>query len=479
VLCFDIFRDRLLPSVAIIGFERSRGRIRLHDICLAIARASKRAQPALANDVVRQRMQVLLVDTLGCLVHGRSHPAVGKVAAASDSSGPAIAIASWQRRSTYDAVVDTGCAIRALDYNDFYWGPGMGGHPSDIFAAALVVAERLEKSLADMLEAAAAGYELYIRLLDLMDARAPFDHTTAGGFASAAIAGLLLGLDDEALAHALAIVLARGPALSALRQGQIAEIKAAAGALACAEGVAAARLAATGITGPRAAIGGRNGLCAIIRPDAALDGLLPNDIDRPKPLDVAVKRFPCIGTAQAAVFGAIELNRLVEGQDIQRISVRLADNPVVSHQTGDTYRRPMNRETADHSFYALIAMAASDGDLSLAQFDDQRWLDSDVTAIIDRMMLTADLPGATNGQFAARYDVDLSDGEHLSFEVPYAPGHPRMPLTFDDAMKKFRNCSSSLMRNDAADRLEAAFDGGMSESVRSMLVSLEPAGMQQ
>jgi len=449
----------------------------LHDICLAIARTLRHAPPVLAEDAARQKMRVLLVDTLGCLVSGRSHPALGRIAAASDSSGPALALGTWQRRSTYDAVVDSGSAIRALDYNDFYWGPGMGGHPSDVFAAALVVAERLDRSMADMLEAAAVGYELYIRLLDLMDARAPFDHTTAGGFASAAIAGILLGLDDDALAHALAIVLARGPALSALRQGQIAEIKAAAGALACAGGITAAQLAAAGLTGPRAAIGGSNGLGAVIRPDATLDGLLLTDHSEPKLLDVAIKRFPCIGTAQAAVFGAIELNRMADGQDIRSITVRLADNPVVSHQTGDAYRRPMNRETADHSFYALIAMAAADGDLTLAQFDNRRWLDRDVLAIIDRLVLTADLPGATEGQFAAQYEVDLSNGTRLSFEVPYAPGHPRSPLTFEGAMKKLRDCAPCLLRPDAIDGLEAAFDDMMRTPVRSMLKSLTPAGL--
>jgi 2-methylcitrate dehydratase len=400
------------------------------------------------------------------------------VAAASDSSGPALALATWQRRSTYDTVVDSGSAIGALDYNDFYWGPGMGGHPSDILAAALVFAERLDRSVTDMLDAAAAGYELYIRLLDLMDARAPFDHTTAGGFSSAAIAGLLLGLDDEALAHALAIVLAQGPALSALRQGQIAEVKAAAGAFACGSGVAAAQLAAAGMTGPRAAIGGSNGLGAMIRPDAAVDRLLLSDRSEPKLLDVAIKRIPCIGTAQAAVFGAIELNRMAAGEGIKSITVRLADNPVVSHQTGDTYRRPMNRETADHSFYALIAMAVVDGGLTLAQFDNRIWLDGDVLAVIDRLGLTAASPGATEGQFAAHYAVALSNRTRLSFEVAHAPGHPRKPLTFDGAMKKFRDCASGLLRHDAADTLEDALNDPMEVSVRSMLMSLEPAGMQ-
>ena len=204
------------------------------------------------------------------------------------------------------------------------------------------------------------------------------------------------------------------------------------------------------MTGPRAAIGGPNGLGALVRPGMDLDGLPLDRSREPKLLDVAIKRFPCIGTAQAAVFGAIELNRMADWQDLRSIAVRLADNPVVSHQTGDTYRRPMSRETADHSFYALIAMAAVDGDLTLSQFDEGRWLDDDVRAVMDRLTLTADLPGATEGQFAAHYDVGLSKGTHLSFEAPCAPGHPRKPLPFDVAMKKFRDCASGLRHSDAA-----------------------------
>jgi 2-methylcitrate dehydratase PrpD len=419
-------------------------------------------------------MRVLLIDTLGCLVSGRRHPAVRKVSAALDSQGPAIALASWRRQSTHDTVIDTGSAIRAFDYNDFYWGPGLGGHPSDIFAAALVVAEREDKSLADMLNATAVGYDLYIRLVDIMDAAGPFDHTTAGGFASAAVAGLLLDLDDEAMAHALAMALARGPAMSALRQGNIAEVKAASGALACASGVLAARLATAALTGPHLAIGGPKGIAAFVRPGVNLDGLIMDSRDRPKLLDVAVKRFPCIGTAQAAVYGAIELHRAAEGHEIQSIKVCLADNPVVNHQTETAYRRALTRETADHSFYAVIGMAAVDGDLTLGQFDGQRWLDSDVTEMIDRMTLTANLPGAKEGRFAARYDVRLSNGKALSFEVPYAPDHPQNRLTFDGAVAKFRDLASGLLHADAADTLESAIDDELRTPVRSMLTGLEP-----
>ena len=45
-------------------------------------------------------------------------------------------------------------------------------------------------------------------------------------------------------------------------------------------------------------------------------------------------------------------------------------------------RRPESRETADHSFYFLVAAALLDGELTPRQFENERWTDP---AVIDLM----------------------------------------------------------------------------------------------
>lgn len=440
---------------------------------MAVAQAAARRKP-LADEEAATRMRVLLIDTLGCIVAARGHPAVLQTCAALDGEGPALGMASWRRRPTLEAVLDTGTAIRALDYNDFYWGPGLGGHPSDIFAASLVVAEREGRSIAELLHATAVGYELYIRLVDLMDVEAPADHTTAAALASALVTGLLMRLEEAALAEALALALARGPAMSALRQGRIASVKAAAAALACMNGVLAARMAAQGLTGPRESIAGANGLASFLRRGADPGCLVPEPGSRPKVLQVSLKRYPCIGTAQAAVAGAVEVHRRLAGRDVQRIRVRLADNPLIHHQVEDVYRRPSTRETADHSFYATIGMAVTDGDLTLSQFDAGRWADPDIVELAARITLVADLAGAEEGTFAAEFDVTTADGEPIAIALPFAPGHFRRPLDLSGTMDKFRACIADRLPEDTVAKVAAIMAGSPDTPTGHLLELLVP-----
>jgi len=437
----------------------------LSDICASVAGYLRLPSAAHRDPAVRERARILLIDTLACLVAGRAHAATGKlVSVLRAGGGDALALASGRRMAPAFAVLETGTAIRALDFNDFYWGPGLGGHPSDIFATALVVGEMGGHSLDRVLDAALAGYDLYIGLLDQMDPHQAFDHTTAGAFASAAMAGVLLGLDEDAQAHALAMALARGPAMAALRQGAISEVKAASAALACMNGVLAAEFAGAGLTGPCGAIGGAHGLESFLRPGRRAADVLPRPDDVPGVMRVAIKRYPCIGTAQAAVAGAVSLNATVQARGLKRLSVRLADNPVVAHQTGEEYRHPTDRETADHSFYAVMAMALADGDLTLDQYARMRWNDDDIARLADRFSLAADLPGAVKGRFPAMFRAELPDGEVLELDQPLAPGHPESPLDLGGVLAKFQACAKPLLgakATETAMRQLAGADGSI------------------
>jgi len=437
----------------------------LSDICASVAGYLRLPSAAHRDPAVREHARILLIDTLACLVAGRVHGATGKlVSLLRTGGGDALALASGRHMAPAFAVLETGTAIRALDFNDFYWGPGLGGHPSDMFAAALVLGEMGGHSLDRVLDAVLAGYDLYIGLLDQMDPHQAFDHTTAGAFASAAMAGMLLELDDDALAHALAMALARGPAMAALRQGAISEVKAASAALACMNGVLAAEFAGAGLTGPRGAIGGPHGLESFLRRGRRAVDILPPPDGVPGVMRVAIKRYPCIGTAQAAVAGAVSLHAAVQAHGLKRLTVRLADNPVVAHQTGEAYRHPTDRETADHSFYAVMAMALADGDLTLQQYARMRWKDDDIAALTDRFSLAADLPGAVQGRFPAMFKAELGNGDVLELDQPLAPGHPESPLDLSGVLAKFQACAMPELGMEAtatAMRKLADTDGSM------------------
>ncbi len=454
-------------------------RVATDDFCARLADWALTQRWTRMSAQAQTRVRHLLVDTIGCALGGRPHPAVAQAASVAASlfgaGGVATGLGSGRRQSSLGAILDSGAAIRALDLNDFYWGPGLGGHPSDIFATGFAAAEEADRPVADLLCAVATGYEFYTRLMDLMRAGDPpwaWDHTCACAPSAALICGLLYGLEAPQLTEALAIALARAPVFSALRAGKISSVKAAAPALGQIDGVLAVRLAQAGMTGPKDAVAGARGLEAIIVPGADIAHIVPQAGDAERVLDITVKRFPCMGTGQAATATAVELRRRLGGhvEAIKSIDMEVSDSGIVRRQTADVYRRPDRRETADHSFYAIFGMALADGKLEAAQFAARRWTDPDVVSIIERLTLRPTLPGESEGVFPARAHVSLLDGTTLVVDMPYAPGHRLNPIDEAGIAEKYLSFAAPAIGEDKAGRvLSLCLDRARDAPVREVL----------
>ncbi|MFO1191055.1 MAG: MmgE/PrpD family protein [Rhodoferax sp.] len=426
--------------------------------------------------------RALLLDTLGCALAARSHAAVVKAAVAAQAlaqGDAATGLGSGRRRAVLGAILDTGAAIRALDFNDFYWGPGIGGHPSDLFAVSLALAESTQADLGQLLEATIVGYALYLRLLDRMAPDGAFDHTTAMTLGAAAIAARLGRLDRSATGHALAMALVRGPSLSAMRHGAISEAKATAPAVAAISGVIAAQLAQAGISGPVAACLGPVGLAGWLGPEQDIAGLAgPGPLDAHL-LGVSIKRFPCIGTAQAAVAGALALREQARalGASIRSVDVQLVRTALIEHQTSAAYARPRDRETADHSFFSLLALALCDGDLQPAQFAARRYGDADVVDMSTRLRFGYELQRRAPGLFPARLEATLDDGRRITADVPYPPGHPQHPLDRAALLAKWQALTADCLAPATAHTIaELCLHAPASHSVSDLIHPLALAG---
>ena len=447
----------------------------------ALARACLDLRLDRLDPGVEQAARALWLDTTGCALAARGHPAVRGATQAADRLEPgqaATGLGSGQARGLLGATLDSGAAIRALDYNDFYWGPGIGGHPSDLFAVSLALAEEARASARDLLEATVAGYEVYLRVLDMMEGHGAFDHTSAMTPAAAAMAARLWHLDEEAAIDALAMAFVRGPAMGALRHGAISQAKAIAPAVAAQSGLMAAMLARSGIGGPRAACLGPLGLGAWVRDRTMVP--ITEDFGH-SILRVSIKRFSCIGTAQSAVAAAREIHRQAAGRRPRSIQAQLADTPLIRHQTSEPYRRPATRETADHSFFALLAMTLTDGDLVPAQFDRARWLDPDVIAMSDRLAFDCSMPVLRKGLFSARLQAELEDGSTITASVDHPPGHPLAPLSRQELLAKWNACAGQVLdaatcKQLAATALEAHLDTPISPWLAPLRASHPPTG---
>lgn len=413
-----------------------------------------------------RQAKLLLLDTIGCGLAGQHEPAAQSVlSTASGLTGPCAVIGQSARTGPLDAVLVNGALIRVLDLNDYIIGeahgePESAGHPSDNIPVALAIGSARKRSGREILSAIVLGYELYARLQHAMDRGGRWDGVTASGVVAPAMAGWLMSLSGEQLAHALALGASRAATPSIVRSGGISAAKSLANALVAQSGVQAALLAENGVTGPLAILDDPRGLRDIF------GRAEPSTLTAPFPSDGAimrahVKAYPCINTGQSAVAAALDLHAILKGNtsSLSRIEVTMADYRVTKRHQDDPERlRPMSREAADHSFTFIVAVSLIDGRFGPEQFEGERWRDPLVTSLMSKIVLDRD--AAWNARAPGSYPcsvrvTDPGGGQHI-VEVPYPPGFSRGGLDGKIVLDKFRAVTHSILGRADLARIEDA-----------------------
>jgi 2-methylcitrate dehydratase len=407
---------------------------------------------SIPDDVLRHA-KFLILDSIGCALAARGEHAFERALHTFEALGgnpECTIIGSNHRMPVTNAVMLNGILIRELDLNDAYVGPGQMGHPSDNIAVALSVGERQQSSGLDVIASVIAGYELYCRIQDVIVGRGPWDHVTASALGAPAIAGRLLKLDADQLANAMALSAAHGNTLSAVRSGQLSNAKAMANAFVAYQGTLCSLLASRGTTGPLAIFEGKGGLDKAFLAGADLNLLMKPIEDSFRISDVSIKAYPCIGTSQAMVAGVIQARQefVDPVKEVKHLEIRMADTPFVRGQVEDKDRRyPTSRETADHSFYYLAAAALMDGEMTQAQFEDERWTQPAMKSLMERMTILTDasLNKYTPGSFPCVLRLTLMNGESRTVEVFHPKGHPKNRMSSAEVEGKFRGCARRVL----------------------------------
>ena len=434
---------------------------------------------------VLERAAVHLFDTVSCAAGAHDSDAVAAALGAIAGSGPPLATL-WFRQAKAapgDAVLVNGTAARFLDANDVFLGQGPGGHPSDNIPVAVAAAEASGASGRDLLAAVALSYDLVARMRSLIfrtSRRGPDWHEVSiSGPVGAAVVALLAGADHDELANAISIGAARGYSLKEIRRGQISMLKAAANAMVAREGVLAAQLAHNGFSGPPQVFEGASGLVQTFggEPDAAtIDALCapPDWVIT----DASIKPFPAFGTSQAALSAAVSLAAEgIDATEIEAIEIRLPDTAWTREYVGLEERQaPTTRGTADHSIQFLVSVAIVDGELTQRQYEEERWLDDDVTTLMARSSVVADeaLTEHAVRAFPATVVVRLAGGGFAEQTVLRTPGSPENPWSWPEVAAKFARLDRSGIGPprmeaiaDATRRLAGSADvAALAESLR-------------
>lgn len=418
-----------------------------------------------------EQAKLVLLDTIGCGLAARDDESARAVLATLTSLGDkpqCTVLGQAEKMSGPNAVLANGTLIRVLDLNDYVVGAhplsgARGGHPSDNIPVALAAAELAGASGRNLLAAILIGYEIYGRGKALMRADSLWDGISISGLAAPAMAGRLFDLDEEKLAHAIAISAARASTPVAVREGAISAAKSIANALIAQSGMQAALLAAAGVTGPLDLFEAERGLKTVFAhaPESAAEILGAPMSAEPFISRVAIKAYPCFAGGQSAVAAALALHRETGGDIDGLASIRatFADLPIVRRQLGDAGRiTPAAREAADHSLHFLIAVSLIDGAFGPNQFAGERWTDPKVRTLMARLEMITDagLTQRAAGAYPCALHATGRDGRRHAVEVLAPPGFSPNGPDAETVLEKFARITADRLSPTARERVVEA-----------------------
>jgi 2-methylcitrate dehydratase PrpD len=373
------------------------------------------------------------------------------------------------------AALVNGTLAHSLDFDDTHLPSVL--HPSSpVIPAALAIAEARGSSGAAMLDAAAVGIEVTVRL-----GMAGYDrelgnsiffehglHATSicGTIGAAVAASMLIGLDADGIAHAAGIAASMGAGvIEANRTG--GTVKRVHCGWAAHSGVAAASLAEHGLTGPPTVLEGRFGFLQAycgdrFDADAITDGLgetweLPG---------IFIKPYPCNHFTHAGIDAALRLRAAgVDPSDIEELELGAPSAVLrtIAEPPEDKARPASGYHAAFSGPYTVASALLGGGGLGVfhEDFTDEAARDGRRLALAARVRCVADARSDEifPYQFPAVLRVRLRDGSELEERVEKNRGGPGNPLSADELATKFRlNAARVLAEDEAKEVSAAAFD---------------------
>lgn len=398
-----------------------------------------------------------LVDTMACAIGGyNSAPAeIARGLAANISGQPPARIFSTGKQTSMEmAAFANAVMVRYLDFNDTYISIG-SGHPSDMIAAVLAVAEGQRCSGKDTLLAVTIAYEMYAALADVVGLRdRGWDQGAFAVLGSAAGAAKLLKLTTAQTGDALAIAVTAHIPTRQTRSGELSMWKGVATAAAARAGVSSALLAQAGMTGPTAAFEGRHGVWDQVTGKFQLGpmggGNVQFGIERTN-----LKFFPSEYHSQAPLAIALALRKKVAIADIEAINVQTYYTAWSEIGSEPEKWNPQTRETADHSMPYLLALGLIDGRITVDSFSAERMNDPATRQLMNRIKI------AENKEFTRQFSAKLMteievitrSGQRIVETAQYPKGHAKNPMSDADVDAKIGMVCEGLMGNAQRDAL--------------------------
>jgi 2-methylcitrate dehydratase len=383
-----------------------------------------------------------LIDTFACVATTYFHPVsrMARAFARRYSGNPAASLwGSGEETTLEGAAFANAVAIRYQELNDVYMVKSRG-HPSDVIAGILAVAEATGADGKAVINTITLAYDVFCTFCETVDINVRgLDQSVYVGLASVIAAGKLLGLTRDQLGHAVSLALPMSIGLHHSRRGALSNWKGCSSANASANGIQAALLARDGFTGPPAIFEGDRGLWHVAGKfdwQITVNAQFPHRVARTH----MKNHLPIAYHGQSAVDATLAIRDRVRTDDVTAIRVETYRQALEMMASDPSHWAPKNRETADHSMPYVVSVALTDGTITEASFTADRLQDPRIAALMAKVTVHED-PALTAQQpepNTCRLKVSLRSGSVIESEAKHPKGHIENPLTDADLELKFR-----------------------------------------
>lgn len=419
---------------------------------------------------VRERSKYLILDAVGIALaagtFGFAKTFLDGLKAIGEPGRSSI-IGMADKLALRDAAIMNGALAHGLDFDDTHM-QGVIHATAATLPATLVMGEKTGASGREFLIAYTIGMEIAIRIG--MGSNFGFHHNglhatgIAAHFASALIAGRMLGLDAGQLAMAQGVV---GSTAQASQQfvDDGAWNKRLHPGWGAAAGITAAYLAQSGFVAPRAPYEGRFGLYRTLTKepfDCDPEAVAADLGQRWEGAESAIKPFPTCHFTHAIADAALEIRRRhgVAAGDIARIRALLPAevHPIVVDPVANK-RRPTSDYDAKFSAQFIAAACFVRGRFGLAELEPEALTDPEILALADKVDCepdpNADFPRVYPGAIV----VETTDGREFIHAEPVNRGAADRALTGDEIVEKYEANALLAVSPERAAAVKAAVLG--------------------
>jgi len=439
---------------AILDFVKNFTRTRYEDV------------PRTAVEVAKKEV----LDSLATALGGSSKAGVGELVDMVKEWGgneQSTIIAYGMKCPAPNAAQVNATMIHALDYDD--------GHSSALVhigciavSTCFAAAERTGKiNGKEFITAIALGADFLARLglasrpgSSLV--KSGWDLTTLYGFlGAAAMAGRIMGLDEERMVNALGIAYhqcaGNGQSVS---DGALT--KRMGPGLAAKGGITAALMAERGITGAKNSLEGEFGMFNLYHGGDYDAKTLTADLgERFEGINVSFKPYPCCGLTHPFIDATLSLmsRHNIKAEQVRDIIVYGGESAYAALCVPPEVKRAP-RTIVDSQFSApwTVATALIKGKVSLEDFTEQAIKWEEILKISQRVTCRLDPKLSRHGVGPGRVTILMKDGGEYTEEVEHPLGSIERPMTFEDCVAKFRGCSAYSIKPIPGDTIDKVIE---------------------